>query len=60
MGTEHPRAIERLGTLNCLDAVIAPLLAEIVAGATTKPPWPPFQAPTLGGPDLTIRRLIEA
>ena len=59
MGTEDPHALERLGTIRNLYSVIAPLLAEIVTGATAEPPWPPFRAPTLGVPGLTIRRLID-
>lgn len=59
MGTENPRALERLGTIGHLHPVIAPLLAEIAAGATTEPAWPPFRAPTLGVPGLTIRKLID-
>jgi hypothetical protein len=59
MGTEEPKALERLGTISRLQPVIVPLLSEIAAGATAKPPWPPFHAPTLGVPGLTIRRLID-
>ena len=59
MGTEDPRALEPLGTINQLHTVIAPLLAEIVSGAHAEPPWPPFHAPTLGVPGLTIRKLFD-
>lgn len=59
MGTEDPRALVRLGTINHLNPVIEPLLAEIIAGAITQPTWPPFHAPTLGVPGLTIPRLID-
>lgn len=59
MGTEDPRALVRFGTISHLNRVIEPLLAEIAAGATTEPPWPPFRAPTLGVPSLTIAGLLD-
>jgi hypothetical protein len=57
MGSEDPRAIERLGTVTHPHSVMAPLLTEIENGAMASPPWPPFQAPTLGVKNLTVRRL---
>lgn len=58
-GSEDPRAPERLGTIEVLDAVMAALFAEIEAGAVATPPWPPFRAPTLGVRNLTIASLLE-
>jgi hypothetical protein len=42
-----------------MHGVMAALLSEIDAGGTASPPWPPFRAPTLGVPSLTIARLME-
>ncbi len=58
-GSEDPLAPERLGLIDGLDSVMAALFAEIEAGAMATPPWPPFRAPTLGVPDLTIARLLD-
>ena len=58
-GSEDPRAPDRVGTIDRLDAVMAALFAEIEAGAVATPPWPPFRAPTLGVRDLTIARLLN-
>jgi hypothetical protein len=58
-GSEDPRAPERLGTIGCLDAVMAALFEEIEAGGVAAPPWPPFRAPTLGVPDLTVPRILD-
>ena len=38
---------------------MAALFAEIEGGAMAAPPWPPFRAPTLGVPNLTVARLLE-
>jgi uncharacterized protein DUF3626 len=57
-GSEDPGATERLGTLDRIENVMAALFAEIEAGGMAAPPWPPFRAPTLGLPDLTIARLL--
>ena len=59
MGSEDPRAMERLGTIDRLHGVMAALFAEIEEGGMATPPWPPFRAPTLGVPDLTVARLLE-
>lgn len=59
MGTEGPRAAERLGIMGRMDGVMAALLSEIEEGAMAKPAWPPFRAPTLGIPELTVPRLLE-
>src|SRR5262249_49203254 len=48
MGSEDPRAPERLGLIDQMDAVFVALLEEIEQGAVTTPPWPPYRAPTLG------------
>lgn len=58
-GSEDPRAPNHAGTIEALDAVIAALLAEIEAGGFATPPWPPFRAPTLGLPDLTILKFLH-
>jgi Protein of unknown function (DUF3626) len=59
MGSEDPRAAERLGTIDRMHGVMAALLAEIEDGGTATPPWPPFRAPTLGVPRLTVPRLLD-
>jgi hypothetical protein len=59
MGSEDTLAPERLGTIGRMDCVLAPLLAEVEAGGITTPPWPPFRAPTLGIPNLTVARLLN-
>jgi hypothetical protein len=58
MGSEDPRATERLGTIDRMDSVMAALFAEIEEGGMATPPWPPFQAPTLGVLNLTVSRLL--
>jgi uncharacterized protein DUF3626 len=58
-GSEDPRASERVGTIDMLDAVMAALLDEIEGGGMAAPPWPPFRAPTLGVPTLTIARVLQ-
>jgi hypothetical protein len=58
-GSEDPRATERLGTIDRMDNIMAALFAEIEAGGTAAPPWPPFRAPTLGVPNLTVARLLN-
>jgi len=59
MGSEHPHAKNRVGTLAEPHAVMAALLAEIENGAIATPDWPPFRAPTLGVPDLTVSRFYD-
>ena len=59
MGSEHPHATNRVGTLAEPHAVMAALLAEIADGGIATPDWPPFRAPTLGVPDLTVSRFYE-
>jgi hypothetical protein len=59
MGSEHPRAAGRVGTLAEPHAVMAALLAEVQNGAIATPDWPPFRAPTLGVPDLTVTRFFD-
>jgi len=58
MGSEDPRAAQRIGTIDRMHSVMASLLEEVEQGGTTTPPWPPFLAPTLGVPDLTVTRLL--
>lgn len=59
MGSEAPDATEHVGTIHSMHGVMAPLLTEIEAGGMTAPPWPPWRAPTLGVPQLTIPRLLD-
>jgi hypothetical protein len=42
-----------------MHSVMAALLSEIDEGGVASPPWPPFRAPTLGIPNLTIVRLMD-
>ena len=60
MGSEDPNAAERIGTRDHLDQVFAALLEEVEAGGVSRPPWPPFSAPTLGVPNLTVGKLFES
>src|SRR5262245_34359437 len=59
MGSEDPRATERVGTIGRMHSVMAALMVEIEAGGMTTPPWPPYRAPTLGVGQLTIPRLLH-
>ena len=59
MGSEDPRATERLGTIGQMDCVMAALFAEIEAGGIATPPWPPFRTPTLGVAHLTVARFLR-
>ena len=59
MGSEHPHAANRAGTLAEPHAVMAALLAEIENGGVATPDWPPFRAPTLGVPDITVGRFFD-
>jgi len=59
MGSEDPQATERLGTIGRMHSVIAALLTEIEEGGMAAPPWPPFRAPTLGVPQLTVPLLLD-
>lgn len=59
MGSEDARAMERLGIIGRMHHVMVALLVEIEQGAITTPPWPPFRAPTLGVPDLTVDRFLN-
>ena len=59
MGSEDPRATERLGTIGRMHSVMAALLAEIEKGGMVCPPWPPYCTPTLGVGKLTIPRLLH-
>lgn len=58
-GSEDPCARDRLGVIGDMHGVMSALLAEIEQGAVATPPWPPFRAPTLGVPHLTVSRLLE-
>jgi hypothetical protein len=59
MGSEDPRAIERLGIMGLMDCLVAALLAEIEDGGMAMPAWPPFRTPTLGVPRLTVSRFLK-
>lgn len=59
MGSEHPHAGNRVGSLREPHAVMAALLAEIEDGGIATPDWPPFRAPTLGVPNLTVSRFYD-
>jgi hypothetical protein len=59
MGSEDPHATNRVGTLATPHAVMAALLAEIENGGIATPPWPPFRAPTLGVPGITVGGFCE-
>jgi Protein of unknown function (DUF3626) len=58
-GSEDPRATERLGTMDHMHSVMAALLSEIEEGGFASPPWPPFRAPTLGIPNVTVAGLMD-
>jgi hypothetical protein len=58
-GSEDPRATERLGLIDRMHGVMCGLLTEIEEGGMASPPWPPFRAPTLGVPNLTVSRLLK-
>jgi hypothetical protein len=57
-GSEQALAVERLGTIDAMDSVFAPLLEEIAGGGFTPVRWPPFSAPTLGVSGLTVTGLL--
>ena len=59
MGSEHPHATDRVGTLATPHAVMAALLSEIENGGIATPDWPPFRAPTLGVADITVSRFYD-
>jgi hypothetical protein len=58
-GSEQPDAADRLGTIDQIAAVLAPLLNEVRNGALARIPWPPFAAPTLGVSRLTVPALLD-
>jgi hypothetical protein len=59
LGSEQPDAADRLGTIDAMEGVLGPLLAEVATGRGTHVPWPPYVAPTLGVENLTVRPLLE-
>jgi hypothetical protein len=59
MGSEHPHATNRVGTLAEPHAVMAAVLAEIENGGIATPDWPPFRVPTLGVADITVNRFYS-
>jgi hypothetical protein len=56
MGSEDPHSTDRVGTFATPHSVMASLLAEIENGGMAAPAWPPFRAPTLGVPGITVSR----
>jgi hypothetical protein len=58
-GSEQPDASNRLGTIDRMECVFAPLLMEVASGEGAHVPWPPFVAPALGLKNLTIPVLLE-
>jgi hypothetical protein len=58
-GSEQPDAADRMGTLDQIAAVLAPLLDEVKHGALARIPWPPFVVPTLGVRRLTVPALLD-
>lgn len=58
-GSEQANAIDRFGTLSHFAPVLAALLEEVASGGTTAVVWPPFVAPTLGVPHLTVCGLLD-
>jgi hypothetical protein len=59
MGSEHPQASDRVGTLANPHGAMAALLSEIENGGVATPAWPPFRTPTLGVPDITVGRFYD-
>ena len=59
MGSEHPQASDRVGTLAKPHGAIAALLSEIENGGVAAPEWPPFRTPTLGIPGITVSRFCD-
>jgi len=59
MGSEDPRALERVGTISRLHSVMSALIDEILGGGMATPAWPPFTAPTLGVPRITVPFLLS-
>jgi hypothetical protein len=58
-GSEQPDAAERLGTIDNLEPVLAPLMTEISEGTGARVSWPPFRAPTLGVEELTVPMFLD-
>ncbi|WP_321475309.1 DUF3626 domain-containing protein [uncultured Paludibaculum sp.] len=59
MGSEHPQAGDRVGTLARPHGALAALLSEIENGGMATPDWPPFRTPTLGMPGITVGRFCD-
>jgi len=59
MGSEDPRATDRVGTLASPHGLMAAVLAEIENGGVATPVWPPFRAPTLGVSGITVGRFYD-
>jgi hypothetical protein len=59
MGSEHPQASDRVGTLAKPHCAMVALLSEIENGGMAAPAWPPFRTPTLGVPGITVGRFCD-
>lgn len=59
MGSEHPQASDRVGTVAKPHGALAALLSEIESGGVAAPEWPPFRTPTLGIPGITVSRFCD-
>jgi hypothetical protein len=59
MGSEQPDAVDRLGTIDAMEGVLAPVVAEVAMGRGTHVPWPPHVATTLGVENITVGTLLE-
>jgi hypothetical protein len=59
-GSEEPTALDRVGVIGHMHSVLFGLLNEVEYGGMAAPPWPPYEAPTLGLRDLTVPRLLES
>jgi hypothetical protein len=58
-GSEQPDAAKRMGTIDAMECVLSPLLAQVASGKGVNVPWPPFVVPTLGVDNLTVTGLLE-
>lgn len=59
MGSEQPDAADRMGSIDAMEGVLAPLCDEVASGRGAAVPWPPFAAPTLGVGQLTVPALFH-
>lgn len=45
-GSEKDAVMQRVGTIDIIESVLAPLFEEVAAGEGTEVPWPPYRAPS--------------